>query len=116
MELLSDEWRILNQLEPSVVQDTRPYVLAALLQAQQSLLGNGCVGVHGDLRQTNIAVQHCETGWMVKFVDFDWAGPAGLHRYPPVMNSQIDWPDGARPLAVMHPQHDSALLTRQFQL
>lgn len=62
------------RLEPAHVQDARPYVLAALQQAQQILLGNGCIGVHGDLRQTNIAVQRREKGWMVKFVDYDWAG------------------------------------------
>ena len=47
MELLSDEWKFWNDLEPAVVQDTRPYVLAALQQAQQILLGNGGIGVHG---------------------------------------------------------------------
>ena len=114
MELLSDEWQFLNDLEPAVVQDTRPYVLAALQQAQQVLLGNGGIGVHGDLRQTNVAVQRVEKGWMVKFVDYDWAGVAGLHRFPHFMNSQIGWPDGVQPLAIMYPQHDVDLLTRQF--
>ncbi|KAL0050695.1 hypothetical protein WJX82_005308 [Trebouxia sp. C0006] len=93
-ELLSDKWHFLNDLEPAVMQDTRPYVLAALRQAQQVLLGNGGIGVHGDLRQTNVAAQRGEKGWMVKFVDYDWAGVAGLHRFPPFMKSQIDWPDG----------------------
>ena len=41
MELLSNKWQFLNDLEPTVVQDTRPSVLAALQQAQQVLLGNG---------------------------------------------------------------------------
>ena len=116
MELLSDEWQFLNQLEPAVVQDTRPHVLAALQQAQQVLLSDGCIGVHGDLRQTNVAVRRDKKGWTVKFVDYDWAGSAGQHRFPPFMNSQIDWPDGVHPLAVMYPQHDVALLTHQFQL
>ena len=116
MELLSDKWQFLSDLEPSVVQDTRPYVLAALQQAQQVLLGNGGIGVHGDLRQTNVAVQRGDKGWMVKFVDYDWAGVAGLHRFPPCMNSQIDWPNGVQPLAIMYPQHDVDLLTRQFQV
>ena len=49
MELLSDKWQFLNDLDPAVVQETRPYVLAALQQAQQILLGNGGIGVHGDL-------------------------------------------------------------------
>ena len=116
MELLSNEWQFLNHLERAVVQDTRPYVMAALQQAQQTLLADGGVGVHGDLRQTNVAVRRGENGWMVKFVDYDWAGPAGLHRFPPFMNSQIDWPDGVQPLAIMYPQHDVELLTRQFQV
>ncbi|KAL3155368.1 hypothetical protein ABBQ38_010929 [Trebouxia sp. C0009 RCD-2024] len=62
--------------------------------------------VHGDLRQTNVAVQRGEKGWMVKFVNYDWAGSAGLHRFPRFMNSQIDWPDGVQPLAIMYLEHD----------
>ena len=116
MELLSDEWKFLNDLEPAVVQETRPYVMAALQQAQQILLANGGISVHGDLRQTNVAVQRGENGWMVKFVDYYWAGLAGLHRFPPFMNSQIDWPDGVQLLAIMYPQHDTDLLTCQFQV
>ena len=104
MELFPDEWHFLNGLEPAVVQDTCPYDLAAQQQAQQILLGNGGIGVHGDLRQTNVAVQRGENGRKVKFVDHDWAGVARLHRFPPFMNSQIDWPDGVQPLAAMHPQ------------
>ena len=77
MELLSDEWQFLNDQEPIVVQDTRPYLLAAVQQAQQVLLGNGFIGEHGDLRQTDVAVQRGDKGWMVKFVDYDWAGIAG---------------------------------------
>ena len=116
MEVLSAEWQFLNQLEMDVVQDTRPSVLAALQQLQQTLLSNGAVGVHGDLRQTNVAVKRGEKGWMVKFVEFDWAGPAGLQRFPPCMNSQIDWPIGVGPLAVMFPQHDIDLLACQFDI
>jgi len=116
MEFLSDEWQFLNQLETEVVQDTRPYVLAALQQAQQIFLSNGAVGVHGGLRQTNVAVKRGGKGWMVKFVDFVWAGPAGLQRFPPCMNSQIDWPIGVGPLAIMYPQHDVDLLARQFHI
>ena len=116
MELLSDEWQFLNQLDLDTVQATCPYVLAALQQAQQILLSNGAVGVHGDLRQANVAVKRGGNGWMVKFVDFDWAGPAGIQTFPPCMNSQIDWPIGVGPLAVMHPQHDIDLLARQFQI
>lgn len=74
------------------------------------------VGVHGDLRQTNVAVKRGENNWMVRFADFDWAGPAGIQRFPACMNSQIDWPIGVGPLAVMHPQHDNDLLARQFQI
>lgn len=118
MEFLSAEWQFLNQLEMDIVQDTRPFVLAALQQAQQILLSNGAVGVHGDLRQTNVAVKLGEKGWMVKFVDCDWAGPAGLQRFPPCINSQIDSPIGVGPLAVMSPQaeHDIDLLAHQFHI
>ena len=112
MELLSDKWQFLNDQESAVVQDTRPYVLAALQQAQQVLLGSGRIGIHGDLRQCSVGRK---AGWQ-KFVDHDWAGVAGLHRFPPFMNSQIDWPNGVQPLAIMYPQHGVDLLTRQFQV
>lgn len=32
----------------------------------------------------------------VRFIDFDWAGVAGVQRYPPFMNmQQVRWPQGA---------------------
>lgn len=116
MEILSDEWQFLNQLETETVQDTCTYALTALEQAHQTLLDSGAVGVHGDLRQSNVAVKRGKKGWMVKFVDFDWAGSAGVQAYPPYMNSQIDWPTGVRPLAIMYPEHDVDLLARQFDI
>ena len=115
MELLSDEWQFLK-LAAETVQDTRTHVMAALQQAQQILLNNGAGGVHGDLRQPNVAVNHGEKGWMDKFVDFAWSGPAGLHKFPLCMNSQIDRPDGVGPLAIMQPHHDVELLARELHL
>lgn len=53
--------------------------------------------------------------WRVKFLDFDWAGIAGVHRYPPFMNSSIQWPAGATPLGTIQQQHDVALLEAELQ-
>jgi RIO-like serine/threonine protein kinase len=66
--------------------------------------------VFGDLRGVNIMITRNEK---VKFVDFDWAGKAGVSRYPLLLSRQIQWPDGVGDgLAVMKKEHDLDMLTR----
>ena len=53
----------------------------------------------------------------VKFVDFDWAGKAGVSRYPLLLSQQIQWSDGVGDgLAVMEKRHDIDMLTRLVEL
>ena len=66
--------------------------------------------VFGDVRSANIMITR---NHKVKFVDFDWAGKAGVSRYPLLLSQQIQWPDGVGDgLAVMEKQHDLDMLTR----
>jgi serine/threonine protein kinase len=66
--------------------------------------------VFGDVRSANIMITKNNK---VKFVDFDWAGKAGVSRYPLLLSQQIQWPDGVGDgLAVMEKQHDLDMLTR----
>jgi serine/threonine protein kinase len=66
--------------------------------------------VFGDLRGANIMVTRNNK---VKFLDFDWAGQAGVSRYPLLLSQQIQWPDGVgEGLAVMEKQHDIDMLSR----
>jgi len=66
--------------------------------------------VFGDVRSANIMITR---NHKVKFVDFDWAGKAGVSCYPLLLSQQIQWPDGVGDgLAVMEKQHDLDMLTR----
>ena len=45
---------------------------------------------HGDFRPSNILV--CKDN-SIRIIDFDWAGEAGVAKYPSFMNhSEIKWP------------------------
>jgi serine/threonine protein kinase len=60
--------------------------------------------VFGDARSANIVITR---NHKVTFVDFDWAGKAGVSRYPLLLSQHIQWPDGVGDgLAVMEKQHD----------
>ncbi len=42
----------------------------------------------------------------VVLVDFDWAGIDGIDVYPPFMNPDINWPEGASTGKPLHHEHD----------
>jgi len=66
--------------------------------------------VFGDVRSANIMITRNNK---VKFVDFDWAGKAGVSRYPILLSQEIQWPDGIENgLAVMEKRHDLDMLMR----
>jgi hypothetical protein len=69
-------------------------------------------GVHGDMRGANVLVRRAGRGGAleVRFVDFDWAGPAGKVVYPPFMHHQIQWHPQARTCLHMLQEHDLHLL------
>ena len=66
--------------------------------------------VFGDVRSANIMITR---NHKVKFVDFDWAGKAGVSCYPLLLSQHIQWPEGVGDgLVVMEKQHDLDMLTR----
>jgi serine/threonine protein kinase len=81
-------------------------------QAINALHGQNIV--FADLRQPNILVVKTKTPRMTKLraklVDFDWCGTHNVHTYPLMMNTQITWPDGAGPDALLMQAHDLAWL------
>ncbi|KAK1928503.1 WD repeat-containing protein 5B [Phytophthora citrophthora] len=59
--------------------------------------------VHGDLREHNVMWDTSKN--RVVLIDFDWSGRDGVDTYPPFMNAEIAWPQGAvcgKPLRVDH--------------
>jgi RIO-like serine/threonine protein kinase len=64
--------------------------------------------VFGDLRPPNIMVP--DQGGDVKLVDFDWAGKHGESRYPALLSSALQWPDGVKGLSIMETRHDIDML------
>ncbi|KAA6429048.1 MAG: hypothetical protein FRX49_01158 [Trebouxia sp. A1-2] len=115
MEWLPETYRTLDQLPLDQLQSVAPTIQQALHSAH-GILVNGQCFAHGDARLPNVCVKQEGQQWRVKFVDFDWAGVAGAHCYPPFMNSSIRWPAGATPLAIIQQQHDVALLGAEVEL
>ena len=109
MEWLPETYRTLDQLPLDELQLVAPTIQEAL-QSAHGILVNGQCFAHGDARLPIVCVKQEGQQWMAKFVDFDWAGVAGAHCYPPFMNFNIQWPAGATPLAIIQQQHDVALL------
>ena len=122
MECLStdQEWQSLFEL-PVAERE------AALQCAQQALArahalpvsfgtGSQCVAVHGDCRSANVMVRLRDgrggSRYDVRFIDFDWAGAAGVQRYPLYMSARevVPWAAGAKPGGVMQQAHDIELL------
>ena len=115
MEWLPNTYCTLDQLNVDQLQSAAPTIQQAL-QTAHGIVVNGQCFAHGDARLPNVCVKQEGQQWSVRFVDFDWAGVAGVHRYPPFMNSSIWWPAGATPLAIMQQQHDIALLQAEVEL
>lgn len=102
-------------------QDLPPTVVSKLKTVIESL--HEFRLVFGDLRRPNVLVQKVETGsegmdvyseaaeWLVKMVDFEWAGREGEAQYPPIMNVQnITWAGGMGPCCPMKMEHDLRML------
>ena len=74
---------------------------------------------HADMQLPNIAMYLEGQHWHVKFLDFpkhdfNWAGLAGQHTYPPFINPKIVWLVSICPCVVMLPEHDVTLLHMQI--
>ncbi|TFK91192.1 hypothetical protein K466DRAFT_542114 [Polyporus arcularius HHB13444] len=70
--------------------------------------------VHGDIRLGNvlIAAGDDDVGARVKIVDFDWAGEAGVVRYPLHLSTVINWPNGVADYALITKAHDDEMVRR----
>ncbi|KAK9863917.1 hypothetical protein WJX84_011339 [Apatococcus fuscideae] len=78
---------------------------------------DGLPTVHGDLRLPNIMAHLASIGEVdaIIFLDFDWAGAAGVSRCPVIMNPEIHWPIGADPQMLMDQTHDTQLLEAELR-
>jgi hypothetical protein len=119
MEMLEveDGWEMLAACSEAVRDELLPAVHNTLLAAHGlPIRGAQLRGAHGDVRGANVFVRRrVGSGEAeVRFVDFDWAGVQGEVAYPPMMNSAIQWPEGARPGGFIRQEHDlQLLLSRQ---
>ena len=132
MELCSpdDGWCLLSDTdmltgEAAAVHSERAAALAAadaaLRRAHAVQLPCGRCAAHGDCRSVNVLVRRAPTpssggeaqdaAFQVRFLDFDWAGPAGETVYPPYMSNVVSWPPGATPGSPITQAHDRQLLT-----
>lgn len=122
MEFLhpSHGWMMLSKVnkDPSVMEAA----IAGLRRAHRLMLPNGQGTAHGDCRDVNVLVRQrsasSDSGdaslWEVRFVDFDGAGAAGQHVYPPLMSSSIIWPNGVLAGEVLLQSHDVQLLRKSW--
>jgi hypothetical protein len=69
--------------------------------------------VHGDMRESNMLIDRLTNRLIL--VDYDWAGINGVDLYPPFMNPDINWPDGAATGKPLLHEHDLAWINSFFQ-
>ncbi|CAJ0643236.1 11510_t:CDS:2 [Entrophospora sp. SA101] len=71
--------------------------------------------VHGDFQLNNILAKKVEDRWVIKIIDFEWAGPEEKIRYPYVtMNPKIKWHNEVKPGNLIRKSHDIHLLDEGF--
>ena len=131
MELCSpdDGWCLLSDTDMLAREASVPSERAAALAAADAALRRahavqlpcGRCAAHGDCRSVNVLVRRAPTpgsgrvaddaAFQVRFLDFDWAGPAGETLYPLYMSNVVVWPPGASPGSPITQAHDLQLLT-----
>jgi hypothetical protein len=116
-EPLPNGWAFVVMEKPPLIpiaQANGLIVCQQLLEIQH-LMSNASL-VHGDLRENNVMWNPVKN--RVALVDFDWAGRDGIATYPPFMNGEIVWPQGAesgKPLRVAHDAYWLELLCSRLQ-
>jgi hypothetical protein len=70
--------------------------------------------VHGDMRENNILVENL-SGRLI-LINFDWAGIAGEATYPPFINSDICWPQGASSGMRITHDHDHYWISKYLNI
>ena len=86
-----------------------------LLVAAHNVMVDGQAAAHGDARPDNILVL-LRLGKIIglKLIDLDWAGIAGIAKYPMLLNTRsILWPDGVAAGLPLHQRHDLELFDLQ---
>lgn len=68
--------------------------------------------VHGDLRANNMYIRVQDDNVELRVLDWDWAGEAGVARYPINLNPTANLPGGAGEL--IYPEHDRTTMMRHF--
>ncbi|KAK9919159.1 hypothetical protein WJX75_009796 [Coccomyxa subellipsoidea] len=113
---MQDGWTRVDMLSAEELSLVQPAVLAALDRVHALLLPNGGSVVLADCRTCNVMVKIVDGGAVdVRFIDFDWAGQAGVVQYPSFMNHQdMPWPDGVKEFEPALQIHDTRLLARHL--
>lgn len=104
--IISDVWHELNEKEKTELK-------VEILNVVNIMHDNNFV--HGDLRFNNIMAKLDLNGkWVVKFIDFDWAGYDGEAEYPQFLNKEINWHSDAQQLGKIFRDHDNYLINHYF--
>ena len=97
-------------LEP---EDGSNYTLIHEINRVVTVLHDGGF-VHGDIRDVNVMKRHqwsTEGARNVFLLDFDWAGPLGVPKYPSNVNLQtVKRPEGVRGGSLITQEHDLAMV------
>ena len=81
-----------------------------VLEALDILHGAGYV--HGDIKPANVYFVNGKTG----LLDFDWAGRAGVVRYPDRIRQDPDmWVPGVKRRAFITREHDTGMVVHHFR-
>ena len=76
----------------------------------RTLHSNGFV--HGDLRPPNILTLEDGT---VRILDFDWAGHAGVVKYPDDLNTSVKWHEDVKCRGFIQMEHDNYQIEQIFE-
>ena len=106
-------WVRLADVRSDQAEALRPDVRRALAKAHALRLDDRST-VHGDVRPPNVMVRltagELKGPRPICFVDFDWAGVAGVARCPGFLNKNIKWPAGMQPGELLTQDLDRELL------
>ncbi|KAG8899094.1 hypothetical protein FRC01_010673, partial [Tulasnella sp. 417] len=120
-ERLKDGWMVVvmdsvkgQDMESAKLRRLPPSAFEDVERAIRALHEEGWV--FGDLRPPNIMLYMMRDsggGGIRKgamLVDFDWAGKENEQRYPPSLNPDIEWPEGAVGWGLIRMEHDDRML------
>ncbi|TDL30026.1 hypothetical protein BD410DRAFT_780553 [Rickenella mellea] len=106
MAHITSPFKLLSECKSTELMSLQPVAKAAVKQLHDAGF------VHGDLRATNIFGD--PIGGVVKIIDWDWAGTAGMVKYPEMMNPVVGHAKGARMGEDILATHDLETLSMIF--